>query len=249
MTRDIAAVPIAAVLFDLSGTVLDESYIAAGMRSLGMTLAKRYGLDPEYIKSRMTAAFREVSAEYLSDAFYLMGDVFAASFERFVEQAGFVPADGEGIELTEQLWRSCVPHAVATEGAVETLTALRSAGIKTGIVSYADTDVFRALLDRTGLAGLTDIELCSEQARSCKPHPGSFLQALASLDTSPANALYVGDNIEHDVVGANRAGMRSAHLAGREFSVSTDTGTRGDAESTPTYTIHRLTEVLDLVLQ
>jgi HAD superfamily hydrolase (TIGR01549 family) len=225
MTRDIAAVPIDAVLFDLSGTVLDESYIAAGMRSLGMTLAKRYGLDPEYVKSRMPAAFREVSAEYLSEAFYLMG------------------------ELTEQMWSSCLPHAVATEGAVETLTALRSAGIKTGIVSYADTDVFRALLDRTGLAGLTDIELCSEQARSCKPHPGSFLQALASLDTSPANALYVGDNMEHDVVGANRAGMRSAHLAGREFSVSTDTGTRTDVESIPTYTIHRLTEVLDLVLR
>ena len=101
------------------------------------------------------------------------------------------------------------------------------------------------MLSQTGLAGLTDVELCSEEAESCKPHPRIFLHALAAIDTAPANALFVGDSIEADIIGANRVGMRTALLSGREFNLTTDAMTEPGAAQ-PTHRITNLIEVANL---
>ena len=77
--------------------------------------------------------------------------------------------------------------------------------------------MFDGLLQQTGLAGLTDVELCSEMARSCKPDPAIFLQALAAVGVAPDRAMFVGDSVEADIVGGNRVGMRTALLSAREL--------------------------------
>ena len=94
---------------------------------------------------------------------------------------------------------------------------------------------------------MTDVELCSEEAESCKPHPRIFLQALAAIDTAPANTLFVGDSIEADILGANRVGMRTALLSGREFNLTTDPMTEPEAQ--PTHRITNLIEVANIPLE
>ena len=47
------------------------------------------------------------------------------------------------LELEQCMWAAAIPEAVAADGAIDTLMLLRDAGIRTGIVSYADTRVFR----------------------------------------------------------------------------------------------------------
>ena len=51
------------------------------------------------------------------------------------------------------MWSAAIERSTPADGAVETLTRLRQAGIRTGIVSYADTSVFRGLLDAHGTGG------------------------------------------------------------------------------------------------
>jgi HAD superfamily hydrolase (TIGR01509 family) len=234
------------VLFDLSGTTLDEGYIRHGLAEAALEIGARWSIDPAASLTRFMRIMQEVSAEYAPRAYYRMSDVVCELFARVIAEFGYAASQDEMLELEECMWAAAIPKAAAADGAIDTLMLLRDAGIRTGIVSYADTRVFRGLLNQTGLAGLTDVELCSEEAESCKPHPSIFLQALAAIDTAPANALFVGDSIDADIVGANRVGMRTALLSGREFNLGTHQTT--EPEEKPTHRITNLIEVANLPL-
>ena len=235
-----------AVLFDLSGTLLDESYAREGLANLAANLNERWGIDPNIACSGFVETFRSVSAELSDRPFYMMRDAICAALNRLIANCGHTASRGELVYLEHQFWAASIPAAVPTDGAIETLTLLCEAGIRTGIVSYADIPVFNGLLEQTGLAGLTDVELCSEMARSCKPHHAIFLQALASIDAAPAHTMFVGDSVDADVVGGNRIGMHTALLSAQEFTLggnSTD-----DPLTHPDHHINHLRDVLDLVL-
>jgi FMN phosphatase YigB (HAD superfamily) len=238
--------PFRAVLFDLSGTTLDEGYIRYGLAAVAAEMASRWNIDPDAAGAAFMPVFRAVSTRYASRPFYLMSDVVCDVFAQIVTESGGSPHDDELLALEACMWEAAIPTATATDGAIETLTLLRDSGIKTGIVSYADASVFRSLLEHAGLAGLTDVELCSEEAGSCKPDTAIFLQALDAVDTSPSDALFVGDTVETDIVGASRGGMRTALLSGREFSLNL--GSDLVAEHQPTHRISNQSEVVDLVL-
>jgi HAD superfamily hydrolase (TIGR01509 family) len=194
--------------------------------------------------------FMAVSAEYSDRPFYLLRDVVCTTLGRIVGVAAgrsriAGAADcmyGELLEMERRMWEAAVPRAEAVTGAVETIWALRDAGLRTGIVSYTDTWLFHGLLDQTGLAGATDVEMCTEQARSCKPHPAIFERALDTLGAAPVDALFVGDSVEQDIVGANRVGMTTALVSGAEYSISVDDLVGVLTE--PDHRISRLEELL-----
>ncbi|MFC3716670.1 HAD family hydrolase [Luteimonas soli] len=54
---------------------------------------------------------------------------------------------------------------------------------------------------------------CSAQFRLAKPDPAIFLQCLAAIDATPAQALFIDDKAEN-AEGARRAGLRAHHYTG-----------------------------------
>jgi|GEM_PF-214950 len=236
---------IDAVLFDLSGTLLDEGYARHAFAAVATAMSERWGIDHDVASTDIRQAIAAVSAEMADRRFYLMRDVMCAAFERVISAHGRCATARELVALDHLMWSEAIPTAVAAEGAIETITALRSAGIRTGIVSYADIGVFEGLLEQIGLAGLTDIEVCSEMARSCKPDPAIFRMALDGIGVPPERAMFVGDSVESDVVGGNRVGMRTVLLSGREFAIGT--GSSDDPIAHPDYHANHLADVLDLL--
>jgi putative hydrolase of the HAD superfamily len=61
-----------------------------------------------------------------------------------------------------------------------------------------------------------------------KPDPRIFLPALTALGVAAADALYVGDLYEVDVVGARRAGMAAVLLDPAGLHASRDVPTAPD---------------------
>jgi HAD superfamily hydrolase (TIGR01509 family) len=238
--------PIRAVLFDMSGTLLDEHYIHHGLMHLAAALHERWAIDPTVTLPGFMDAFRSVSQERAAQPFYLMRDVICEALERLIVSSGHSPTRNELLHLEQLFWTAAIPTATPTDGAIETLTRLRDVGIRTGIVSYADITVFESLLKLTRLAGLTDVEVCSETARSCKPHPAIFQQALCSVGVDPTEAMFVGDTVDTDIVGANRVGMRTALLSAREFTLGE--GSNDNPESHPDHHITSLLDVVDIVV-
>lgn len=51
-----------------------------------------------------------------------------------------------------------------------------------------------------------------DSGAGCKPEPDAFWELASRLALEPAEILYVGDNPRNDIMGARRAGMRTAWL-------------------------------------
>jgi HAD superfamily hydrolase (TIGR01509 family) len=239
--------PIRAVLFDLSGTLLDERYAHHGIAHLAAALHERFAVDPTLTRNGFMEAFRTVSHEYASRRFYLMRDVICEALKRLLNSCGHQATRNELIHLERLFWTAAVPTATLADGAIETLTLLRDAGIRTAIVSYADIPVFEALLKQTGLAGSTDVEVCSEVARSCKPHAEIFHRALRTIGVEPSDAMFVGDSVADDIVGGNRIGMRTTLLSPGEFTLGDRSN--DDPETRPDHHVDGLLDIVDLVIR
>lgn len=67
-------------------------------------------------------------------------------------------------------------------------------------------------LRRIGLMHLFRFQLGAREHGEAKPAASIFHAACARLDCEPRHVLHVGDDIELDVVGAHRAGLRSCWI-------------------------------------
>ncbi len=92
-------------------------------------------------------------------------------------------------------------------GAVETVRALREAGVKTCILTNGNVRVQNAKIDALGIRGLLDTIVISEDVGLRKPDPAIFALTLTELGVDAPSTLFVGDNPEVDVVGAANAGL------------------------------------------
>lgn len=91
------------------------------------------------------------------------------------------------------------------------LKDLRSRGLKLGVISNWSTRL-RVIAEATGLAPLVDFILASSEAGVRKPDPRIFRMALERSGVEPAEAVYIGDQVEDDVRGAQRMGITPVFL-------------------------------------
>ena len=93
--------------------------------------------------------------------------------------------------------------------AVEALPAVQ-ASWRTAVLSNADDAYLFPLLERLGWR--FDAVLSSEGARAYKPLPSAFEQIVAMLGIRAGEAVYVGDTLFDDVLGAHRVGMSTVWI-------------------------------------
>jgi putative hydrolase of the HAD superfamily len=123
-----------------------------------------------------------------------------------------VNAAFESVWTTPELW------ARLRHGAVDALRQLAETGVELGIVSNSDGSVEAMLLAH---------QVCSVDGSDCtqvkviidshvvgveKPDPAIFGHAFDVMGTTPDRAIYVGDTVNADVVGARSVGMHPYHL-------------------------------------
>lgn len=94
------------------------------------------------------------------------------------------------------------------DGAVELLRQLRHRGLRTGMVSNFDHRL-PAVLNALELTNLFDTVVLPAEVGAAKPDARIFARALEHLGVAANEAVYVGDDAEDDVAGAERAGLRA----------------------------------------
>ncbi|MEE9499568.1 MAG: HAD family hydrolase [Nitrospinaceae bacterium] len=126
---------------------------------------------------------------------------------------------------------------------IETLVALQKAGIRMGVVSNTTNPGFMKDYEQSllKLDPYFEFSIYSSEVPYRKPHPSIFQLALARLNLDPAEVLFVGDNLNADVVGAQSVGMPTAWLNREGKDLPSDV--------IPDYEIKTATELLTLPTQ
>jgi putative hydrolase of the HAD superfamily len=201
-----------AVLFDAAGTLIR---LREPVGETYRRLAVAHGV--ALPASRIEEAFRrvlrqappmvwpgELPAEVAERERQWWRTVVRACFRAADASARFADFEGYFGTLFDHFAR---PEAwEATPGAKEALRALRARGLRTAVVSNFDHRL-GGLLEGLGLAPEIELVIRPADADAAKPDPRIFVCALRRLGVAAHEAIYVGDDAQHDLAGAEAAGL------------------------------------------
>ena len=106
--------------------------------------------------------------------------------------------------------RGALDEAMPMVGAVETVKALASVGVRLGIVSSAVYHPFLEwTLERFEIRDAFTVVTTSASAGYYKSRPEIYWETLRELRATAINSVHIGDSVRFDVGGAQRAGMRT----------------------------------------
>ncbi|MBI5093183.1 MAG: HAD family hydrolase [Candidatus Hydrogenedentes bacterium] len=197
---------IAAVLFDLDGTLLEHAFTWEEIcRATYDEFADR--IDPAK-QDQFWAAYSAKAGELW--AMMLDGSLpqHGARTTGLLHALREINAD-EGLAAPMLLSRDrklLEGGALATD-AIPVLRRLRSAGLKIGIVTNGYISTQQMKIDHYGLDSYVDFTVISQAVGFHKPDKAIFDVALSLAEAAPECAVFVGDTVETDIHGALNAGL------------------------------------------
>ncbi len=119
--------------------------------------------------------------------------LMSVGYNRNLAESGAQLAFTEFMNLRHQV--------IFYEKALETL-ALLAARFTLGALTNGNADV-----SKMDAGDYFDFSYSAEQVNASKPHPAMFEAALNSCEINAKEAIHVGDNPQHDIIGAQQVGM------------------------------------------
>ena len=202
---------VKAILFDVYGTLATwspERFVlhSRAASKFGIEVTKK-GIDAGYAVAEAYMTHQNTKTPIRGMTF-TERDQFFAKFEQLVLQGCGIDVD---LDLAEKIWQEVAKQEyelVLYEDVLSNLNALRERGFVVGIVSNVPS-TSDALTDQLGLSDSIDFAVTSSEVGCEKPDRRIFAEALRRADdTSPDEAIMVGDQLESDVNGAVGAGIR-----------------------------------------
>ncbi len=130
-------------------------------------------------------------------------------FQKMFENFGFNIKPDTLDEITEIYWSETCKNLKLFSHVKETLKIVKENNIKVGVVSNLLADVQIKKLKKLKISQYIDFIVTSEEAGKEKPDKPIFLLALREANAKPSETIMVGNSIEDDVIGANKAGITS----------------------------------------
>ena len=213
---------IKAVLFDAFKTLID---LRPSMTGAFSKLCADYGYEiPEAKLKNIFATVEKNHAQNNSnheDRFKCTSEILHDRWIQFnheVFQLAGVNGDSTAMTLAREMERrfNTGQHSFSYADSFDTLKSLREQNLRLGIVSNGTAGVVNCLKE-LGYSDKVDFILVSALVGWEKPSPRIFSAAIENAAVQPHEILFIGDNYDADVIGAQHAGMQ-ALLIDRERS-------------------------------
>ena len=150
----------------------------------------------------------------------------------------------EGSEIRDG--EGTVIHAECIPGAKETMRAIHAAGWPVVMVADGTVQSFHNTMTENGLDDIFAARIISEAVGAEKPDGRMFraaMDAMGLTDADRRRIVMVGNNVKRDILGANRAGIRSVLLTWSRRRPFDEDG----PDEHPDYKISRPEELLPLL--
>ena len=130
--------------------------------------------------------------------------------------------EGIGVDLVDRIEDADFLAVVGIDSPQRSLADYESelvAGVRRQLpMVCANPDILRltpsGIVDAQGVLAVRYEALGGRVFYHGKPYPAIYKSCLAALGGSPSDVIMVGDSIDHDVLGAHRAGIASALIPG-----------------------------------
>jgi putative hydrolase of the HAD superfamily len=187
------------------------------------------------VREALAVAGVRADAEALEDAYDRHTEYLVARWRRLED-----PSPDEQVREFLRLARLGVPEdavagpvARAFGGAIrdrppslyphvaEVLALLEGRGLRIGLVSNTGRTwgrYLRALQDDLGIGPLFDVRVFSDEVGRRKPERTIFEAALGPLGLRPQEVVHVGDDLDADIAGAKRLGMRAVWFSAEPWA-------------------------------
>ncbi len=210
------AMKISGILFDLGDTLLNFGKVdVPGKFEAGAQLAYQYLVDLKQPMPSFAAFHRRqfwaMRWSYFKSRFTRREFNTLDILGKLCLDMGHELDPGQMLELAWRFYHPLSEQASVEAGAADMLRGFAQSGLKLGLVS--NTFIPGQILDRhlaeVGLLELLPVRVYSCDVRHRKPSPEIFQIALDKAGLKAAQTVFVGDSLEADIEGANRAGMIS----------------------------------------
>jgi putative hydrolase of the HAD superfamily len=201
---------IKAVFFDLYQTLVhyqpaQEELEAAALKSLGIEanagdlrhpiLTANEFIYNQFAKTNLSQRSREDLMALYSE------------YQRIVLKEAGIAADEKIILRLLGLMQQAKMGLILFDDVIPALDGLKKRNLTLGLISNIEQNM-TATLDKLGLSARLDSVVTSQNAGFTKPQPEIFQYALKKSGIGPAEAVYVGDQYQVDMVGARGAGIQ-----------------------------------------
>jgi len=205
---------IKAVFFDFYHTLVRyepprEELVAKVLKDFGMDVS------PEVFRRPLVTAdefiYQEIIRCPLSQRSQEEKMALYAQYQGIVLKEAGIEADEKFILGLLGKMQQFKMKQVLFDDVAPALTDLKGMGLILGLISNVEHDI-TSTLNELGLPSWLEIVVTSQDSGFVKPQPEIFQEALKRAGVQPLEAIYVGDQYQVDVIGANQAGMKGILL-------------------------------------
>jgi len=201
---------IKAIGFDLFNTLVTAEIqtLDEAMRRLIKSLRKSgFELESEQFKE----AYREVALEFVKKAredgiethnsFWISAALKSQGYN-------ILPDDARIALAVDNYFSAFFLYCHLIPGTKEMLSCLRDVYRLGLLTNFTHGPAVRNIINKLGLSPFFDVVLISGELGYRKPHPFVFHQLIEQLGVRNDQILYVGDDPEPDITGAQKAGLQ-----------------------------------------
>jgi len=241
---------IRAIAFDLFNTLITvepQTLEVANKRLIGSLSATGFSLDPEAFRE----AHRQSAIRHLEES----SKDGRETHNRFwisaaLEEQGYsIPPDDRRIGAAVDAYFSAfldycrlIPQ---TKEMLETLRGSYPLGL---LSNFTHGPAVRKLLSQVGLDRFFEVVIISGEVGYRKPHPLPFRVLVDHLGVPSHQVIFVGDDLEPDILGAGRAGLNPVWTTYvRDQQIPCSTGILCSPEQDPEPGVPRISDWQDLM--
>lgn len=202
-----------ALLFDLDGTLVDNSGVGSAVRRTCAALAKTLPFNQDEIAAANAAIFGSYFPSVESD--WALGRLSGAAVEQETWRRTLQLLDCQDeriIGFAAETFSEAIRCAVRMYPDARRLLSMLPSSMVIGVVTNGAADSQWQKLRAIGMVDHLDVVVISAELGIAKPDPRIFSEALSSLNVEPTLAWHVGDSRTKDVAGANSAGLTSVWI-------------------------------------
>lgn len=219
------------ITFDCYGTLIDwENGLLAALRPV-------FPRDGAMDDARLLETYGEIEAALEAGPYLPYRQVLTETVQQMGQQLGMEVSPRQGAEFAQSLTR-WKPFA-------DTVPALESLAKKfrLAIISNVDDDLFAETSKQLPVEFA--FVVTAQQVRSYKPAKQNFEEALRRAEVNSSQVMHAGQSLYHDIAPSNALGISNVWV--NRPSVRPGAGAAKPGIATPTYEVHSLGELAELM--